>query len=101
MVLALMEKPSKSRLTLPIHAEPLNQPDASLKKSKRELPLTGDRLLVRDDGQPWAHSDWDELVSDAANAAKLPAGTCLYTLRHSWISTAPRGGMSTLEIARL
>ena len=42
-----------------------------------------DFLLVRDDGKPWAHSDWDELVRAAAKEAKLPAGVCLYTLRHS------------------
>jgi integrase len=63
------------------------------------------RLLVRDDGRPWAHSDWDERVRDAARAAGLPsepgAGTCLYTLRHSFITEALLGGLSTLEVARL
>jgi integrase len=58
-------------------------------------------LLTRDDGQPWAHSDWDELVRDAAAKANLPAGTCLYTLRHSWITQAITDGMSPLEVARL
>jgi integrase len=38
-------------------------------------------LLVRDDGRPWAHSDWDELVKEAALTAGLPRETCLYTLR--------------------
>ncbi len=60
-----------------------------------------DLLLTRDDGKQWAHSDWDELVRDAATAAKLASGTCLYTLRHSWITTALSSGMSTLEVARL
>jgi site-specific recombinase XerD len=60
-----------------------------------------DLLLTRDDGKQWAHSDWDELVRDAATAAKLSSGTCLYTLRHSWITTALSSGMSTLEVARL
>jgi integrase len=60
-----------------------------------------DLLLVRDDGLRWAHSDWDELVRDAATAAKLPAGVCLYTLRHSWITTALTKGMTTLDVARL
>jgi site-specific recombinase XerD len=45
-------------------------------------------LLTRDDGKPWAHSDWDELVRDAATVAKLPKGVCLYTLRHSFITEA-------------
>jgi integrase len=64
-----------------------------------------DHLFTRDDGQPWAHSDWDEGVREAAKAAKLPAdphtGTCLYTLRHSWITTAITKGMTTLDVARL
>ncbi len=58
-------------------------------------------LLTRDDGKPWAHSDWDELVREAARAAQLPAGTCLYTLRHSFITQALLDGMSTLEVSRI
>ena len=42
-----------------------------------------DLLFTRDDGKPWAHSDWDERVREAARRALLPAGVCLYTLRHS------------------
>ncbi|MGO9994710.1 MAG: tyrosine-type recombinase/integrase [Steroidobacteraceae bacterium] len=60
-----------------------------------------DHLFTRDDGQPWSHSDWDELVRDAATAAKLPAGVCLYTFRHSWITEQIMGGLSTLFAARL
>jgi len=63
------------------------------------------RLFVRDDGTPWRHSDWDGLVRDAAKAAGLPAhpgaGTCLYTLRHSFITETLMAGLSTLEVARL
>lgn len=59
-------------------------------------------LLTRDDGKPWQHSDWDELVREAAHKAELPAGTCLYTLRHSFITTAlTQGQMNTLDVARL
>ncbi|MEX2051911.1 MAG: tyrosine-type recombinase/integrase [Steroidobacteraceae bacterium] len=63
--------------------------------------LPGARLLTRDDGKPWAHSDWDEFVRDAAAAARLPSGTCLYTLRHSFITQALTDGMATLDVARL
>ncbi len=70
---------------------------ARLSKSK----LPGARLLVRDDGMPWAHSDWDELVREAAAKAELPVGVCLYTLRHSFITTALTAGLSTLDTARL
>src|ERR1700730_1496020 len=58
-------------------------------------------LLVRDDGTPWGHSDWDELVKDAAQRAGLPPETCLYTLRHSFITQALLDGMSTLEVSKM
>jgi integrase len=58
-------------------------------------------LLTRDDGGPWAHSDWDELVKDAARLAGLPEATCLYTLRHSFITQTLIDGMSTLEVSKL
>lgn len=70
---------------------------ARLAKSK--LPAA--RLLMRDDGRPWAHSDWDMLIREAASAAKLPKGTCLMTLRHSWITQAITDGLTTLDVARL
>lgn len=64
-----------------------------------------DRLFLRDDGTPWAHSDWDESVREAAKAAKLPAeprtGVCLYSLRHAFITQALTKGMSTLDVARM
>jgi integrase len=58
-------------------------------------------LFTRDDGKPWAHSDWDELVRAAAEKAELPRGVCLYTLRHSFITQALMDGISTLEVARI
>lgn len=58
-------------------------------------------LFTRDDGKPWGHSDWDELVRAAAGKAGLPAGVCLYTLRHSFITQVLMGGMSTLDVARI
>jgi integrase len=60
-------------------------------------------LFMRDDGKPWAlsHKKWDALVRAAAARAELPAGTCLYTLRHSFITQALLDGVSTLEVARI
>lgn len=58
-------------------------------------------LLTRDDGKPWAHSDWDEDVKEAAAKAELPSGTCLYTLRHSFITQALLDSVSTLEVSRI
>jgi len=62
---------------------PLSAPALALFKRLSGSKLPAARLLVRDDGKPWAHSDWDQLVREAAAEAELPAGTCLYTLRHS------------------
>src|ERR1700730_1461305 len=58
-------------------------------------------LLTRDDGKPWGHSDWDELVKDAAARTELPVGTCLYTLRHSFITQALLDCVSTLEVSKI
>lgn len=69
------------------------------KRSKDKLPRAF--LFTRDDGQHWSHSDWDELVRDAATKAELPKGVCLYTLRHSWITAALSEGMSALIVAKL
>lgn len=80
---------------------PLSPPALALFKRLAQGKLPGARLLVRDDGKPWAHSDWDELVREAAAAAKLPSGTVLYTLRHSFITQALTDGMATLDVARL
>lgn len=67
--------------------------------AKGKLPTA--HLLARDDGKPWAHSEWHEIVRDAAKKAKLPKGVVLYTLRHSWITEALLAGMATLDVARL
>jgi integrase len=80
---------------------PLSPSAVSLFKQLANDKAPTDRLFVRDDGKPWAHSDWDELVRNAAAAAELPTGTCLYTLRHSFITEALTKGLSTLDVARL
>jgi integrase len=80
---------------------PLSTPALTLFKRLAESKLPAARLLVRDDGKPWAHSDWDELVRDAAKAAELPEKTCLYTMRHSFITQAIQDGLSILDVARL
>jgi site-specific recombinase XerD len=74
--------------------------EALFARRMRSAP-SAERLLVRDDGKPWAHSDWDQLVRAAAANAGLPRGVCLYTLRHSFITQALSDGMTTLEVARL
>jgi site-specific recombinase XerD len=78
---------------------PLRQSLCSLGSGATRLPTAF--LLTRDDGKPWAHSDWDELVKEAAATAGLPKETCLYTLRHSFITQALLDGMSTLVVAKM
>lgn len=90
---------------------PLSPDAMTLFERLARSKLPGAYLCTRDDGKPWAHSDWDELVRAAAEAArvpeagkepaKLPKKVCLYTLRHSFITQALTGGMSTLDVARL
>jgi len=80
---------------------PLNKDALEAFKRLAKDKLPGAPLFTRDDGRPWGHSDWDELVRDAAHHAKLPSGVCLYTLRHSFITAAIQGGLTTLEVARL
>ena len=82
--------------TVPLSVSAL---DVFKRFAKGKLPTAF--LLTRDDGQPWGHSDWHQLVREAAKKAKLPKGVVLYTLRHSWITEALRSGMPTLDVARL
>ena len=58
-------------------------------------------LAKIDEPLRWLSYDWGPMVKQAVTAADLPANTTHYTLRHSWISTALAGGMSTLDVARL
>jgi len=80
---------------------PISAPAAALFKRLAQSKLPAALLFTRDDGKPWAHSDWDKILREAANRAGLPAGTCLYTLRHSFITAAITEGMATLDVARL
>lgn len=71
---------------------------AALKLFKRlckgKLPTV--RLL------PWDHSgQWSREIRAAAKRAGLPSNVVLYTLRHSFITESLRGGMPTLDVARL
>jgi len=77
--------------------------------SKSKLPTAP--LLTRDDGKPWQRAEWTEDVRRAAQAAliknvhggaaRLPAGVCLYSCRHSYITQAIVDGLTTLDVAKL
>ena len=80
---------------------PLSPPALKLFKRLAKGKPSEAHLLTRDDGKPWSHSDWDESVRAAGAKANLPAGVCLYTLRHSFVTQAITDGMTTLDVARL
>jgi integrase len=67
--------------------------------SKSKTPLA--YLFERKPGLRWTHSSWDHLVRKAAEDAELPEGVCLYTLRHSFITEAISGGLTTLDVCRM
>jgi site-specific recombinase XerD len=68
-----------------------------IKLSKSKLPSA--YLFTRENGMRWQHSDWDQLVRDAAKQAKLPKGVCLMTLRHSFITQSIMDGLSIMDVA--
>ena len=79
----------------------LPPPTVAFFKRMARNKLPGAYLLTRDDGKHWAPSDWDGLVREAAAAAGLPPGVCLYTLRHSFITEVLKGGtLDLLSCAR-
>ncbi|WP_323162821.1 integrase [Stenotrophomonas maltophilia] len=60
----------------------------------------GDALFTNA-GVAWTPAEWSDGIRAAAAAADLPAGVCMYTLRHCWITDAIVGGMDPLTVARL
>lgn len=57
-----------------------------------------DALVFTPDGESWRSRHWRPF-NEAANRAKLPKGTCFYSLRHSYISQQVKVGVSPLFIA--
>lgn len=67
--------------------------------SKGKLPDAP--LVARADGKAWDKDAWKWPVKAAAEAAKLPAGTTAYTLRHSVISDLVHDGLDLLTVAQI
>jgi hypothetical protein len=78
---------------------PLTDPGVAFFERFAKDKLPNAHLLTPDDGRPWGHSDWDEQVKAAVSRTNLPLATCLYTLRHSFITQALLDAVSTLEVA--
>lgn len=66
--------------------------------ARSKLP---DAPMFTNGGCAWHSYDWAPRVRAAADAAALPAGVVLYTLRHCWITDAIVGGMDLLTVAKL
>lgn len=87
------------------------------KTGGRDLPLTSDAfahfkacaknklpaawLVARADGRQWDRFEWRDQIKEAAKAAKLPADTCAYTLRHSTITDLVTGGLDIFTVAKI
>ena len=56
-------------------------------------------LLSRADGKAWDKDAWKWPIKDAAQAAKLPADTTCYAMRHSVITDLVTGGLDLLTVA--
>ena len=82
-------------------AVPLSDAARTLFARLRRSKLPAAHLFTKDDGEPWKHSDQDELMRDAAKAAKLPKGTVFYTLRHTFIASAINGGVDIHTAAKI
>jgi len=58
-------------------------------------------LVCRATGNQWDRFAWRDLVKLAAASAKLPAATCLYTLRHSTITDLVTSGLDLFTVAKI
>ena len=67
--------------------------------AKNKLPAAW--LVSRTDGGQWDRFEWRDQIKEAAQAAKLPAGTCAYTLRHSTITDLVTGGLDLFTVAKI
>jgi integrase len=74
---------------------------ASLFEAGTDGKAPGDPVFIRLNGKRWSKDSWGALIVKAAGAAKLPAGTTAYTLRHSTITDLVNGGLPLLAVAQI
>jgi len=58
-----------------------------------------DLLLPKDDGTAWGESHQSRPMRAAVRKAKLPADTCMYSLRHTYASQSILAGMNLKLLA--
>lgn len=80
---------------------PLSRDAVELFKEQARRKTPGAPLIARADGSHWDRHSWKKPLRSAAIAAKLPEGTCAYTLRHSVITDMFVGGMDALTVLKM
>lgn len=58
-------------------------------------------LFPRENGKAWNSDSWKVPMKAAVEAANLPKGTTVYTIRHSVITDLVIGGLNLLTVAQL
>jgi len=82
------------RIVIPVDA-------AKLLASQTANKLPSAPIFMRANGKGWDRHSWKHPVAAAVAAAKLPAETSAYTLRHSTITDLVTGGLPLLTIAQI
>jgi len=80
-------------------AVPKSIADTLAEQAKGKMPAAA--IFARTDGRAWNKDAWKRPIKEAAVRAKLPTGTCAYTLRHSVITDLIREGLPALTVAQL
>ena len=57
-------------------------------------------LFIRENGKPWDRHALSKNFRKAAIKAKLPAGSCFYSLRHWYISESLKAGVNIELLAK-
>lgn len=90
----VLDKTGPRKITIPPHI-------ASLLSKACRSKLPGAPIFGRPDGKAWDKDSWKYPFKAAAEAAGLPPGAVLYSLRHTGITDLVRGGLPLLTIAQL
>jgi integrase len=90
----VLDKTGPRKITIPPHI-------AALFAQACRSKLPGAPIFARPDGKPWDKDAWKYPFKAAAEAAGLPPGVVLYSLRHSGITDLVRAGLPLLIVAQL
>jgi site-specific recombinase XerD len=80
---------------------PLSRDAVALLHGEARNKLPAAPLIADPSGAAWSKDAWRACLLAAAQTAKLPHGTCAYTLRHSVITDMLTGGMDSLTVGRI